>query len=515
MAHFTLRSILSSFHYPEKLLQSTAAVPMEYFGVNLYYPGTKLFRQCLYLAEGTSVPEPLTGGLYGCILIPPAGERVAGPLAAETVLWPETIPAGQLLNRIQNLYLSTSSQSRMAHILMSALTLNASIGSLIHQAAGIFQNAVLLLDPAYQVIAMEGFGCQIDDIFWQDCLTLGRVSDEHVLLIKNFGLTKDLEQSSTTALWDGREVFNHIPRLAQKIYSVDRRYLGTIAVMQCRHAFTTEDYFLLDALVETLSSVLADFDPLSPRQREDAALLSALLRGEKPEAEATGRWQTVSEHPFFLAGYLPLWEPSVARLGAYLQAALLSQREGILTALQGRNVILLAALPDGKTAEETAVWLREKLSPLGIRAGLSPVFPDATHFRQALALAEEAVLLCEGGTSAERGAVCFHHHIAYLSLLRGLSPSALEEYVLKSPIAPLRTPKYAEFYKTILCFVRHLGSYAETAQALYIHKNTLLYRMNKLQALTGLDYTSPQDILSAALALAVNEYLRTRDEPEQ
>lgn len=515
MTHFTLRSILSAFHYPEKLLQSTAAAPMEYFGVNLYYPGTELFRHCLYLAEGTSVPEALTGGLYGCILIPPAEGRVTGPLAAETVLWPESVPAGVLLNRIQNLYLSTSSQSRMAHILMSALTLNASIGSLIHQAAGILQNAVLLLDPAYQVIAMEGFGCQIDDIFWQDCLTHGRVSEEHVLLIKNFGLTKDLEQSSSTALWDGGEVFNHIPRLAQKIYSADHRYLGTIAVMQCRHAFTAEDYFLLDALVETLSSVLADFNPLTPRQREDAALLSALLRGEKPEEAAPERWQTVSEHPFFLAGYLPLREPAVARLGAYLQAALLSQREGILTAQQGQNVILLAALPDGKAAEETAAWLREKLAPLGVRAGLSPAFSDAMRFRQALVLAEEAVLLCEGGAAAERDAVCFHHHIAYLTLLRGLSPSALEEYVRKSPIAPLRTPKYAEFYKTLLCFVRHLGGYAETAQALYIHKNTLLYRMNKIQTLTGLDYTSPRDILSAALALAVNEYLRARDEPGQ
>ena len=137
------------------------------------------------------------------------------------------------------------------------------------------------------------------------------------------------------------------------------------------------------------------------------------------------------------------------------------------------------------------------------------------RFRQALALAEEAVLLCEGGAAAERDAVCFHHHIAYLTLLRGLSPSALEEYVRKSPIAPLRTPKYAEFYKTLLCFVRHLGGYAETAQALYIHKNTLLYRMNKIQTLTGLDYTSPRDIRSAALALAVNEYLRARDEPGQ
>lgn len=515
MTHYTLQSILSAFCYPEDLLQSNAAAPMEYFGVNLYYPGTNLFRHCLYLAEGTSVPEPLTSGLYGCILIPPADGCITGPLAAETVVWPESVPAGVLLNRIQNLYLSTSSQSRMAHILMSALSLNASIGSLIHQAAGILQNAILLLDPAYQVIAMEGFGCRIEDLFWQDCLAFGRVSEEHILLIKNIGLTKNLEQSSSTALWSGGEVFNHIPRLARKIYSADNRYLGTIAVMQCRHAFTEEDYFLLDALVDTLSSVLADYDPLSARQREDAALLTALYRGGRPEKIAAERWHVLAQHPFFLAGFIPLQDPAVARLGAYLQAVLLSQREGLLTAQQGQNVILLATLPDCKAAAETAAWLREKLSPLGIRAGLSPVFPDAARFLQALALAEESVLLPQCSTAAGQDAVYFHPHIAYLTLLRGLAPTALEEYVRKSPIAPLREPKYAEFYRTLLCFVRHLGSYSETAQALFVHKNTLLYRLNKIQTLTGLDYTYPQDILSAALALAVSEYLRTRDEQGQ
>lgn len=56
MNHFTLLSILASFGYQESLLQTSFSQPMMYLGVNIYYPNTELFRHCLYIVEGTSIP---------------------------------------------------------------------------------------------------------------------------------------------------------------------------------------------------------------------------------------------------------------------------------------------------------------------------------------------------------------------------------------------------------------------------------------------------------------------------
>ena len=165
MNHFTLLSILASFGYQESLLLTSFSQPMMYLGVNIYYPNTELFRHCLYIVEGTSIPAPLLNGPYGCILILPIGYSQEGKLASETVVWPKPVSAGFLLNQIQNLYLSQSSQAHMAHMLMSSLSLNSSIHSIIHQAATIMQNAILLLDPAYKLIAKDGLGCEIKDIF--------------------------------------------------------------------------------------------------------------------------------------------------------------------------------------------------------------------------------------------------------------------------------------------------------------------------------------------------------------
>ena len=88
---------------------------------------------------------------------------------------------------------------------------------------------------------------------------------------------KDLEQASSVTLWQNANHFNDIPRLAQKIYSKNGAYLGTIAVLQCLHAFSSDDYYLLDALVETLSHFLEDYETLTDCQKLDSSLLKSLM----------------------------------------------------------------------------------------------------------------------------------------------------------------------------------------------------------------------------------------------
>lgn len=516
MNHFTLLSILASFGYQESLLQTSFSQPMMYLGVNIYYPNTELFRHCLYIVEGTSIPAPLLNGPYGCILILPMGCSQEGKLASETVVWPKPVSAGFLLNQIQNLYLSQSSQAHMAHMLMSSLSLNSSIHSIIHQAATIMQNAILLLDPAYQLIAMEGLGCEIKDIFWQDCLEHRRVSDENILLLKNSGLTKNLEQSSATTLWEKQDYFNQIPRLAQKIYSADHIYLGTIAVFQCQHTFTSDDYFLVNALVDTLSSVLTNYDYLPSEKKVDSELLLSFFNSEKKpthSSTANRRLDEIGKYHFYLAGFIPLQQdPSVSRLGAYLQAVLLSERGCILSALQSRDVVVLLCFNEFKEIPAMEQWLRDKLSPLCITMGLSTVFTELSRFTTQLSLAERAVHLGNTFHKNLGSYILSYPEVAYIQLFSALPKSVIEQYLQSSSLSVLYTKKHTEFYKTLHLFVQHLGSYAETAQALFIHKNTLLYRLSKIQALTGFDYSSPESILSAAFFFAANEYLRGSEE---
>ena len=515
MEHFTLPEILTAFGFGQDILTQNKNFPaMNFLGVNLYQPDTELFRQCLYIAEGDQIPPPLLSGYYGCILVSPSPDAVCGPYASETVIWPEKVSAAVLLNRIQNLFLSQTSQAHMAHMLMNSLSLSSSISSIVMQAAAIMQNAILLMDPAYQVIAMEGLGHEINDIFWQDCLQNNRLSDANVQLIRQTGMMQELEHATSATLWQNAKQFNDIPRLAQKIYSRSRTYLGTIAVLQCCHPFSKDDYYLLDALVETLASILESRNTVTPAQQIDSCLLLSMLEPEKGASispEISARKAVVEQHCFFQAGFISLEnDPSLARLGPYLQSSLLSEQACILSVLRQKQLILLICYDDIRESHKIYAWLREKLSPLGAAIGLSRIFSDLNGFAHQTELASSAFSI---GTDHHcSDCLYFYTRLTSLTLFDTLPTSAIQRYVKDSSPAVLLEGGYAELYRTLRCFLRHQSSYVDTAQELFIHKNTLLYRLSKIQTLTGIDFSSPEEIWAAVCAFQALDYLSAPDD---
>jgi len=44
-----------------------------------------------------------------------------------------------------------------------------------------------------------------------------------------------------------------------------------------------------------------------------------------------------------------------------------------------------------------------------------------------------------------------------------------------------------EYYKTLYCLMLNRGNLANTSKALFIHRNTLLYRIEKIQSIIGVD----------------------------
>lgn len=61
-------------------------------------------------------------------------------------------------------------------------------------------------------------------------------------------------------------------------------------------------------------------------------------------------------------------------------------------------------------------------------------------------------------------------------------------------------------------FLNNNLNLSETARQLYVHRNTLVYRLGKLHRATGLDIRNFDDALVLRIALMVNDYLKCRRE---
>ena len=63
------------------------------------------------------------------------------------------------------------------------------------------------------------------------------------------------------------------------------------------------------------------------------------------------------------------------------------------------------------------------------------------------------------------------------------------------------------------CFENNLNV-SETSRQLFVHRNTLVYRIEKIQKRTGLDLRSFDDALTFKIALMVVNYMKYLDNQE-
>lgn len=69
---------------------------------------------------------------------------------------------------------------------------------------------------------------------------------------------------------------------------------------------------------------------------------------------------------------------------------------------------------------------------------------------------------------------------------------------------------HGDLVKTLDAYLRHGGNSTQAADAIYIHRNSMRYRLTRIHALTGLDLDSADDrlALQVALLLATGEMVR-------
>jgi purine catabolism regulator len=71
--------------------------------------------------------------------------------------------------------------------------------------------------------------------------------------------------------------------------------------------------------------------------------------------------------------------------------------------------------------------------------------------------------------------------------------------------------QHAELLKTLEAFFANLGNLARAAEALHVHRNTLLYRLDRIAEISGMNLDDAEDRLALWLALKAHRVLQTLD----
>lgn len=167
----------------------------------------------------------------------------------------------------------------------------------------------------------------------------------------------------------------------------------------------------------------------------------------------------------------------------------------------------LAAVLHLQTASEAAGltdFVREFLTENGLSGGMSYLFEDVTQLREHYEQATAALRYGSGAPGLYAFADCAMRHMMncfpqeQLRILVHPALHKLDEHDRATG---------SELYETLRAYLENERSLVKTAKALFIHRNTLLYRLEKLQQLVELDLEDAELRLHLELSFRLMERL--------
>lgn len=139
---------------------------------------------------------------------------------------------------------------------------------------------------------------------------------------------------------------------------------------------------------------------------------------------------------------------------------------------------------------------------VGVGGECTPEAIRAGGLRQSYDQAHEALQIAQA--SGRREGVTAFDELGLLHWLYHLPPQVAVENTFLGAVRNLDAydrERNADLLKTLEAFLEHNGSLVETAAELYIHRNTLLHRLERIRSVTGLDLRTAWQRLNLYAAL--------------
>jgi DNA-binding PucR family transcriptional regulator len=137
-------------------------------------------------------------------------------------------------------------------------------------------------------------------------------------------------------------------------------------------------------------------------------------------------------------------------------------------------------------------------------AGLSALCSQPTELPRGLGQARQALMAAQ--SFPERLGLCCFEELGVLELLVAIRDRSLLDRFVNATLGPLLQHDlghHAVLTQTLEAWTHANGNLVAAAQRLGVHRNTLNYRMQQVQALTGLDLNDAQHRLNIAVALMI------------
>ncbi|MFP3154540.1 helix-turn-helix domain-containing protein [Lachnospiraceae bacterium ZAX-1] len=393
-----------------------------------------------------------------------------------------------LFNRALSLLNESKKQNEFYLELIRRAHETQSLDGLINVASARLGNALILLDPNFQILAYSTI-YQVTDKLWQENIKQGYCNYEFISTVMEFDSIKnapeDAEPIEVTCYTSPNR------KISSRIYHGGIR-VGTALMLEKDTIVTPEGMKLMRIVSEAAGEAISFLTPqvLSPATQYQSLLFDLLIGATQTDVK-----QRI-EHLHFPAHMCALAITPARFLSKHhlhervaneIRTAL---KDAVLTFYRD-SIAVLVPLHFGLslTADEKAT-LDAVAKAEFVQIGISNAFENISSFAQYFGQALKALDM--GAHFKGNSSLFYYEDWLFHDLLDRVNDSTQLGRFCHPALSLLNRydhKKGTDLYHTLQIHLHHSCNLKLTSAALYIHRNSLTYRLDRIIALTGIDLT--------------------------
>lgn len=520
---------------------SLARSDAQVFNINIYPEnGGALSADVLYVYDARNLhldypsflqwrlPGP-RGGVFNLCVVVSGGETRLPGVAAEQInlcVVDTALPFSELFNRLSHpLAEVVCYEEKLFRLDEAARSGAAPLESVIHAAGEILRNPLWCVSNDQYVLAQYP---ALDAIEGCSAEALVREVAETSILPDSVDLRPARFRGTGQEV--GERVLGECRSLVLPIYirGIEAGYLIAVAA---RGSFSKFDRRLLRRTARYVYEILfRERSVIDNAQIAYSGYLTQLLHNQIPSESALRRIAEktrlkTGNHYFYIAVIKPcITESEVETQDLFNVAAHFRDTlAGRLYAIDGPSLVVLINQPRDVRLERSPFYesLRMTAGSLGQVVGISQRFTGLADtpqaYAQALTAAQIGVGIASSAIMIQVGepVVFPYQNVMPLALIRqAASVSDVRKFVdpLITDLLQYDAKHNQDYTYSLYCYLTSLRNFAEAAKRMNLHKNTLVYRIHRIEEMFNTDLNERFNCFRLQLSFVILSYLNELDE---
>jgi sugar diacid utilization regulator len=174
---------------------------------------------------------------------------------------------------------------------------------------------------------------------------------------------------------------------------------------------------------------------------------------------------------------------------------------------------IVLMLPIQKKGEATGLirdmipWVKDRVDLKTIRVGIGYPWKELDDFRDSVACAKHAIHFGEQMNTQQE--IYDYSDLTAIRIFDEIEDKGMLRSIEKQVLGPITTGQAdKELLRTLETYFQTDCNAKETAAALFVHENTMRYRVRKIENLLNKDLRNHNDVFELELAMRIREYLK-------